>query len=145
MGNDLAQHKIESVLLNKFGETLTKGALTWYSLLPEHSINSFDMLVDSFIKAHAGAWKVQAKKADIFRIALGESELLREFVIRFQKERMLLPAVPDEWAAEGFTKGLNPLSSDASQTMKESLLEFQATTLADLHNRYESKIRIEDD
>ncbi|XP_070057151.1 uncharacterized protein [Nicotiana tomentosiformis] len=91
-GNDLAQHEIESILLKKFGKILTKGALTWYSLLPEHSIDSFEMLADSFIKAHVGARKVQARKADIFRISQGESELLREFVIRFQKERMLLPA-----------------------------------------------------
>ncbi|XP_019232343.1 PREDICTED: uncharacterized protein LOC109213053 [Nicotiana attenuata] len=47
---------------------------------------------------------------------------------------MLLPAVPDEWAAEAFTKGLNPRSSDASQKLKESLLEFQATAWADVHN-----------
>nr|XP_009595067.1 uncharacterized protein LOC104091438 [Nicotiana tomentosiformis] len=58
---------------------------------------------------------------------------------------MLLPPVPDEWTAEAFTKGLNPLSSDVSRKLKESLLEFQATTWADVHNRYESKIRIEDD
>nr|XP_016442968.1 PREDICTED: uncharacterized protein LOC107768361 [Nicotiana tabacum] len=94
-GNDLAPHEIESVLLKKFEETLTNGALTWYSFFPEHSINSFDMLAYYFIKAHAGAKKVQARKANIFRIAQEESELLQEF--------------------------------------------------ADVHNRYESKIRIEDD
>ncbi|XP_070054935.1 uncharacterized protein [Nicotiana tomentosiformis] len=124
MGNDLASHEIESVLLKIFGETLTRGDLTWYSLFPEHSIDSFETLADSFIKAHARARKLQARKADIFRIAQGESELLREYVTRFQKERMLLPVVPDEWAAEAFTKGLNPRSSDASQKLKESLLEF---------------------
>nr|XP_009622700.1 uncharacterized protein LOC104114060 [Nicotiana tomentosiformis] len=134
-GNNLAPHEIESVLLKKFGEALTKGALTWYSLLPEHSIDSFEMLTDSFIKAHVGARKVQARKADIFRIAQGESELLREFVTRFQKERMLLPAVPNEGATETFTKELNPRSFDASRKLKESLLEFQATTWADVHNR----------
>ncbi|XP_070056788.1 uncharacterized protein [Nicotiana tomentosiformis] len=144
-GNDLAPHKIESVLLKVFGETLTKGALTRYSLLPENSIDSFEILANSFIKAHGGARKVQARMSNILRIAQGESELLREFVTRFQKERMLFLAVPDEWAAEAFTKGLNPRSSYASQKLKESLLEFQATTWADIHNRYESKIRIKDD
>ncbi|XP_070014413.1 uncharacterized protein [Nicotiana sylvestris] len=48
-------------------------------------------------------------------------------------------------ALRAFTKGLNPRSSDASQKLKESLLEFQATTWAYIHNRYESKIRIKDD
>ncbi|XP_019226062.1 PREDICTED: uncharacterized protein LOC109207578 [Nicotiana attenuata] len=56
-GNNLAGHEIESVLLKKFGETLTRGGLAWYSLLPEHSIDSFQMLADSFIKAHAGGRK----------------------------------------------------------------------------------------
>ncbi|XP_070048879.1 uncharacterized protein [Nicotiana tomentosiformis] len=133
------------MLLKKFGETLTRGALTWYSLLPEHSIDSFEILEDSFIKAHVGARKVHARKADIFRIAQGESELLREFVTRFQKERMLLPAVPDEWVDEAFTKGLNLRSLDASRKLKESLIEFHAMTWADIHNRYECKLRIEDD
>nr|XP_033508814.1 uncharacterized protein LOC117273731 [Nicotiana tomentosiformis] len=82
-GNGLAQHEIELVLLKRFGETLTKWALTWYSLLLIHSIDSFEMLAYSFIKAHTGARKVQAGKTDIFRILQGESELLREFVIRF--------------------------------------------------------------
>ncbi|XP_070032699.1 uncharacterized protein [Nicotiana tomentosiformis] len=117
--NDLAPYEIESVLLKKFGETLMRGALTWYSLLPEHSIDSFEMLMNSFIKAHAGTKKVQARKADIFRIAQGESELLQDFVTRFQKERMFLPAVPDEWAAEEFTEGLNPRSLDASKKLKK--------------------------
>ncbi|XP_070008537.1 uncharacterized protein [Nicotiana sylvestris] len=144
-GNDLAPHEIESVLLKKFGETPTKETLTWYSLLLKHSIDSFEMLADSFIKSHARAKKVQARKAKLFRIAQGDSELLREFVTRFQKKIMLLPAVIDESADEAFTKGLNPRSSDASQKLKDSLLEFQATTWADVHNRYESKIRIEDE
>ncbi|XP_075085099.1 uncharacterized protein LOC142168330 [Nicotiana tabacum] len=144
-GNDLAPHKIEFLLLRKFCETLTRGVLTWYSLLPEHSIDSFEMLADFFIKAHAGSRKVQARNVDIFRSAQGESELLREYVTRFQKEMMLLLAVLNEWAAEAFTKGLNLRSSDASRRLKESLLEFRATTWADVHNWYELKIRIEDD
>ncbi|XP_019232535.1 PREDICTED: uncharacterized protein LOC109213220 [Nicotiana attenuata] len=81
------------------------------------------VIPDSFIKAHAGARKVQARKVDIFRIAQGESEQLREFVIRFQKERMFFPVVPYEWEAKAFVKGLNPLSSDASNKLKESLIE----------------------
>ncbi|XP_070050113.1 uncharacterized protein [Nicotiana tomentosiformis] len=144
-GNDLDPHEIESALLKKFRETLMKGALTWYSLLSEHSIDFFEKLADSFIKAHVGSRKVQSRKVDIFRIDHGESELLREFVTKFQKERMLLPAVPDEWAAEAFIKGLNSRSSDASRKLKESLLEFQAITWADVHNWYESKIIIGDD
>lgn len=37
------------------------------------------------------------------------------------------------------------LSSDATRKLKESLLEFQATVWDDVHNCYESKIRIKND
>nr|XP_016488809.1 PREDICTED: uncharacterized protein LOC107808756 [Nicotiana tabacum] len=47
-----------------------------------------------------------AEEESLKRIAQGESELLREFVTQFQKERILLPAIPDEWASEAFTKAL---------------------------------------
>ncbi|XP_059290558.1 uncharacterized protein LOC132044087 [Lycium ferocissimum] len=144
-GNDLEDDEIESVSLKKFGETLTKGAMQWYCSLPQHSIPSFELLADAFVKAHAGARKVQARKADIFKIFQRDDERLREFVTRFQRERMLLPPVPDEWATQAFTKGLNSRSSNASNKLKENLLEFSATTWADVHNRYESKIRVEDD
>nr|XP_016432339.1 PREDICTED: uncharacterized protein LOC107758997 [Nicotiana tabacum] len=93
-GNNLAPHEITSVLLTKFGETLTKGDLTLYSLLPEHSIDSFEMLSYSFMKSHAGARKVLEGKDG----ATNRSRRME---------------------AEAFSK--------------------------DVHNRYESKIRIEDD
>ncbi|XP_060217134.1 uncharacterized protein LOC132644560 [Lycium barbarum] len=144
-GNDVEEDEIELVLLKKFGETLSKGALTWYNHQLEHSITSFDMLADAFIKAHVGAKKVQARKADIFRITQRDNELLREFVNRFQKERMELPPVPEEWATQSFTKGLNPQSSTASFKLKKNLLEYEAVTWPDVHNRCESNIRVEDD
>ncbi|XP_060210560.1 uncharacterized protein LOC132637497 [Lycium barbarum] len=103
------------------------------------------MLADAFIKAHAGAKTVQARKADIFRIAQRDDELLREFVNRFQRERMELPPVLEEWAAQAFTKGLNPRRSTTSFKLKDNLLEYEAVTWADVHNRYKFKIWVEDD
>ncbi|XP_070025303.1 uncharacterized protein [Nicotiana sylvestris] len=144
-GNDLTKQEIESVLVKNFGETLTKGALTWYSLLPENSINSFAKLADSFIKAHSGAQKVEKRIEDIFKIKQGDSELLREFVDKFQRERMTLPRVPDNWAAIAFTSNLNEKSSEAMRRLKESLREFPATTWNDVYNRYSTKLRIEED
>lgn len=144
-GNNLTKQEIESVLVKKFGETLTKGVLTWYSLLSENSINSFAELADSFIKAHSGAQKVEKRMEDIFKIKQGGSELLRDFVDRFQRERMTLPRVPDNWAAIAFASNLNDKSSEATRRLKESLREFPATTWNDVYNRYSTKLRIEED
>ncbi|XP_070009726.1 uncharacterized protein [Nicotiana sylvestris] len=144
-GNDLTKQEIASILVKKFGETLTKGALTWYSLLPENSINSFLELADSFIKAHSGAQKAEKRMENIFKIKQGDSELLRELVDRFQRERMTLSRVPDNWAAMAFASILNKKSLEATRRLKESLCEFPAATWNDIYNRYSTKLRIEED
>ncbi|XP_070029969.1 uncharacterized protein [Nicotiana sylvestris] len=74
-----------------------------------------------------------------------DSEMLRELVDRFQCERMMLPRVPDNWAAIAFASNLNGKSSEATRRLKESLCEFPATTWNDVYNRYSTKLRIEED
>ncbi|XP_070020274.1 uncharacterized protein LOC142180892 [Nicotiana tabacum] len=144
-GNDLEDNEIESVLLKKFRETLSKGALIWYHDLPPNSIDSFPMLVDSFVKAHAGAIKIVTRKSDLFKIRQKDNEMLRKFVSRFQAERMDLPPVTDDWVVQAFTQGFNTRSSIVSHQLKQSLLKYPAVTWADVHNRYKSKNRVEDD
>ncbi|XP_070049908.1 uncharacterized protein [Nicotiana tomentosiformis] len=122
-----------------------KGTLTWYSLLPENSINSFAELADSFIKAHWGAQNIDKRIEDIFKVKQGDTELLREFVDRFQRERMMLPQVPDNWVVMAFASNLNEKSSEATRRLKKSLREFPATTWNDVYNRYNTKLRIEED
>uniref|UniRef100_A0A1U7YYF7 Uncharacterized protein LOC104249453 n=1 Tax=Nicotiana sylvestris TaxID=4096 RepID=A0A1U7YYF7_NICSY len=95
--NDLEDDEIESVLVKKFGETLSK---------------------DFFVKAHAGVIKVATRKLDLFKLRQKDNEMLSEFVSRFQMERMDLPPVTDDWAVQAFTQGLNERSSIASQQLK---------------------------
>ncbi|XP_070055439.1 uncharacterized protein [Nicotiana tomentosiformis] len=134
--NDLTKQEIESVLVKTIGKTLTKGALTLYSLLPENSIDSFAELVDSVIKAHSEDQKVEKRMEDIFKIKQGDTELLKEFVDRFQHERMMLPRVPDNWAAMTFASNLNEKISEATRRLKESLRELPATTWNDVYNSF---------
>ncbi|XP_075113214.1 uncharacterized protein LOC142182673 [Nicotiana tabacum] len=95
-GNYLEDDEIESVLLKKFRETISKDAMIWYHNLPPNSIDSFAMLADSLVKAYVGAIKVAITKSDVFKIKQRENEMLREFVSRFQSERMELPLVFDD-------------------------------------------------
>ncbi|XP_070008522.1 uncharacterized protein [Nicotiana sylvestris] len=143
-GNDLEYNKIKSVLLKKFVKTFSKGAIIWYHNLPPNSIESFAMLSDAFVKAHAGAIKVETKKPDFFKVKQRDNEMLREFVSRFHMH-MDLPPLVDDWAIQAFTQGLNPRSSLASHQLKQNLVEYSAITWADVHNRYQSKIKVKDD
>ncbi|XP_060183170.1 uncharacterized protein LOC132613138 [Lycium barbarum] len=136
-GNDLADDERESMLLKKFGETLSKGAMIWYHNLPEHSIDSFAMLADAFVKSHAGAIKVETRKSDLFNVKQQDDETLREFVARFQMERMDLPPVTDNWAVQAFTQGLNSRSSITSMELKQNLIEYPVIAWADVPNRYQ--------
>ncbi|XP_060210452.1 uncharacterized protein LOC132637373 [Lycium barbarum] len=142
-GNDLADDERESVLLKKFGETLSKGVMIWYHNLPEHSIDSFAMLADAFVKAHVEAIKVETRKSDLFNVKQRDDETLREFVARFQMECMDLPPVTDDWAVQAFIQGLHSRSSITYMELKKNMIEYPAIAWADVHNRYQSKIRVE--
>ncbi|XP_070030004.1 uncharacterized protein [Nicotiana sylvestris] len=117
-GNDLEDNEIESVLLKKFGETLSKGSMIWYHNLPPNSIDSFAMFADSFVKVHAGAIKVEARKLGLFKVKQRDNEMLREFMSWFQMEWMDLPPIANDWLVQAFTQGLNVRSSLASQQLK---------------------------
>ncbi|XP_070014015.1 uncharacterized protein [Nicotiana sylvestris] len=144
-GNDLEDDEIESVLLKKFGETLSKGAMIWYHNLPPNSIKSFAMLANSFVKAHVRAIKVETRNSDIFKARQKDNEMLKEFVYRFQIEWMGMPLVIDDCIVQAFTQGLNVRSSVASQQLKQNLIEYPVVTWDDVRNRYQSKIKVEDD
>ncbi|XP_019252749.1 PREDICTED: uncharacterized protein LOC109231544 [Nicotiana attenuata] len=90
-GNDLAKEQVSSILLKKFGEALTGGALTWYSQLPARSIETFEEMADKFVTVHAWAKKAEARVNDIFAIKQSPGEALRDFLARFNRVRMTLP------------------------------------------------------
>ncbi|XP_070029852.1 uncharacterized protein [Nicotiana sylvestris] len=100
---------------------------------------------DAFVKAHVGAIKVAPRKLNVFKIKQRHSEMLREFVSQLQMERMELPTVFDDWAMHAFMQVLNERSSIAYRQLKQNLIEYPAVTWSDVHNRYRSKIRVEND
>nr|XP_016460491.1 PREDICTED: uncharacterized protein LOC107783975 [Nicotiana tabacum] len=123
------------MLLKKFEETLSKGEMIWYHNLPLNSIDSFAMLADAFVKAHARAIKVETRKSNLSKVKQRDNEMLREFVSRFQMKQMDLPPVADDWVVQAFTQGLNPRSSLASHQLKQNLVEYLVVTWANVHNR----------
>nr|XP_016433237.1 PREDICTED: uncharacterized protein LOC107759752 [Nicotiana tabacum] len=81
---------------------------------------------------------------DIFKVKQRNTKLLREFVDRLQRERMMLPRVPDNWAAMASASNLKEKRSEATRRLKESLREFPAKTWNDVYNRYSTKLWIEE-
>ncbi|XP_019242110.1 PREDICTED: uncharacterized protein LOC109222180, partial [Nicotiana attenuata] len=144
-GNDLSKEQVPSVLLKKFGETLTGGALTWYSQLPARLISTFEEMADKFATAHAGAKKDEARVNDIFAIRKTTGEGLRDFVARFNRVRMSLPNVSEGMAIAAFQNGLSRDGSKATKKLLSRLMKYPPTTWEEIHNAYCAEVRADED
>ncbi|XP_019257832.1 PREDICTED: uncharacterized protein LOC109236057 [Nicotiana attenuata] len=144
-GNDLAKEQISSILLKKFGETLTGGALTWYSQLPARSIKTFEKMADKFVTAHAGAKKADARVNDIIVIKQSPGEGLRDFLARFNRVRMTIPNLSEGMAVAAFQNGLNRNGSRATRKLLSWLMKYPPTTWDKIHNAYFAEVRADED
>nr|XP_009617085.1 uncharacterized protein LOC104109467 [Nicotiana tomentosiformis] len=144
-GNDLAKEQVSSILLKKFGKTLTGGALTWYSQLPPRSIEIFEEMVDKFVTAHAGAKMAEARVNDIFAIKQSTGEGLRDFIARFNRVRMTLPNVSEGMDVATFQNGLNRNGSRATRNLLSWLMKYHPTTWDEIYNAYGVEVRADKD
>ncbi|XP_009800038.1 uncharacterized protein [Nicotiana sylvestris] len=144
-GNDLSKEQVPSVMLKKFGETLTGGALTWYSQLLARSISTFEEMADKFATAHAGAKKAETRVNDIFAVRQTTGEGLWDFLARFNRVRMSLLNVSEGMAVTAFQNGLNRNRSKATKKLLSRLMKYPPTTLEEIHNAYCAEVRAYED
>ncbi|XP_070032618.1 uncharacterized protein [Nicotiana tomentosiformis] len=144
-GNDLAKEQASSILLKKFGETLTGGALIWYSQLPACSIETFEEMADKFVMAHAGPKKAEARVNDIFAIKQSPGEELRDFLARLSRVRMTLPNVSEGMVVAAFHNGLNRNGSRATRKLLTRLMKYHPTTWDEIHNAYCAEVCANED
>nr|XP_016483971.1 PREDICTED: uncharacterized protein LOC107804564 [Nicotiana tabacum] len=144
-GNDLAKEQVSYILLKNFGETLTGGALTWYSQLLACSIETFEEMASKFVSAHAGAKKAEARVNDIFTIKQSLGEGLGEFLARFNRVRMTLPNVSEGMVLAAFQNGLNRNGSRATRKLLNQLMKYPPTTWDEIHNAYCADVRANED
>ncbi|XP_019256253.1 PREDICTED: uncharacterized protein LOC109234639 [Nicotiana attenuata] len=144
-GKDLAKEQVSSILLKKFGETLTGGALTWYSQLPARSIKTFEEMADKFVTAHAGSKMAEARVNDIFAIKQSPAEVLRDFLARFNQVSMTLPNASEGMAVVTFQNGLSRNGSRETRKLLSRLMKYPPTTWDEIHNAYRAEIRAYED
>uniref|UniRef100_A0A1U7WAD8 Uncharacterized protein LOC104224274 n=1 Tax=Nicotiana sylvestris TaxID=4096 RepID=A0A1U7WAD8_NICSY len=133
------------MLLKKFGETLTGGALTWYSQLPARSISTFEEMVDKFATAHVGAKKAEARVNDSFVVRQTTGERLWDFLAQFNRVRMSLPNVSEGIAVAAFQNGLNRNRSKETKKLLSRLIKYPSTTWEEIHNAYYAEVRADED
>nr|XP_016462445.1 PREDICTED: uncharacterized protein LOC107785618 [Nicotiana tabacum] len=144
-GDDLAKEQISSILLKKFGETLTGGGLTWYSQLSARSIETLEEMADKFVTAHAGAKKEEARVNDIVAIKQSPGEGQSDFLARFDRVRMTLPNVSEGMVVAAFQNRLNRSGSRATRKLLSRLMKYSPTTWDEIHNAYCAEVRADED
>ncbi|KAL5813135.1 hypothetical protein ACOSQ3_028085 [Xanthoceras sorbifolium] len=74
-----------------FGLSLVGPALQWYTNLPNVFINSFAQLTDTFVEQFASSRKLEKQSDDLYTISQRRGERLRDFVGRFNHEKVSIP------------------------------------------------------
>ncbi|XP_074318675.1 uncharacterized protein LOC141655497 [Silene latifolia] len=95
----------EACMCKGFGSTLSGAALQWFVGLPNKSITSFADLVNAFNQRFAAK---KAEKGQIpHRIVQGFEESTRDYLNRFNKEKVAIPRFDIATAIQAFRRGLH--------------------------------------
>ncbi|XP_038683025.1 uncharacterized protein LOC119983409 [Tripterygium wilfordii] len=81
----------ETCMCKGFGSTLTGPALRWYINLPNGSIASFEKLIETFMVQFSSSWKIHKCSDDLYRLPQRVGESLRDFLSRFNTEKVSIP------------------------------------------------------
>ncbi|XP_031270011.1 uncharacterized protein LOC116128431 [Pistacia vera] len=127
-------------MCKSFSSSLFGPALQWYTNLPNSSINSFAQLTDTFVEQFASDKKLEKLSADLYRVYQKRGEPLREYVSRFNKEKISIPSCNPETAVDAFRKGLLP-----DGELYKELTKLGCTTMEDVLARAVIQIRWEED
>ncbi|XP_038718291.1 uncharacterized protein LOC120011280 [Tripterygium wilfordii] len=130
----------EACMCKGFGSTLTGPALQWYISLPNGNISSFAQLVDTFLVHFSSSKKIQKCSEDLFRVVQRREESTRDFVARFNKERVSIPRCNPETAFRAFKNGLL-----VDRGLYEEIAKYDCQNMEDALARATIQIRWEED
>ncbi|XP_074299127.1 uncharacterized protein LOC141630160 [Silene latifolia] len=86
---------------------LSGSDLQWFVGLPNKSISSFADLVNAFNQQFASSRKPEKQTSDLYRIVQGFEESTRDYLNRFNKEKVSIPRCDIATAIQAFRRGLH--------------------------------------
>ena len=109
-----------------FGSSLIGPALQCFTNLPNNSISSFAQLTNTFVEHFPSSKKLEKLSGDFYHIQQCRSEPLRNYIGRFNREKVTIPFCHQETAVDAFRKGLLP-----NGELYKELTKFKCTSLED--------------
>ncbi|XP_010695646.1 uncharacterized protein LOC104908250 [Beta vulgaris subsp. vulgaris] len=130
----------EACMCKGFGSTLIGPALQWFINLNNGIISSFAQLVNTFNMQFASNRMMEKQASDLHRIVQKSDQSLKEFVNRFNREKVSIPNCDSRTAIEAFKRGLE----EESNLYKE-LTKYPCPTFEDAQAKALAQIRLEED
>ena len=118
-----------------FPTTLKGSAQKWFNSLPNGSITSFLQLAKLFSTRFVAGKRERKTSIHIAKVRQAKEEDLKEYVMRFNREAILIPDLQDGVAYVAFLNGL------LSGRFKFFLIERKVTTLVNVLRRAQDFIQ----
>ncbi|XP_017224963.1 uncharacterized protein LOC108201178 [Daucus carota subsp. sativus] len=130
----------EPCMCKGFGSTLAGPALQWYVSLPNGSIETFADLVDAFNLQFASSRVFEKTTSDLYKIVQGFREPLRDYLTRFNREKVTITNCDTPTAVEAFRRGL-----ERDSPLYDELTKYPCKTLDDVQAKAMAQVRLEED
>ncbi|XP_057780215.1 uncharacterized protein LOC130998827 [Salvia miltiorrhiza] len=130
----------QACMCKGFDSSLTGPALQWYTNLPNYSISSFAQLTDIFVQQYASSRKLEKISEDLYAVVQQRGESLRDYISRFNKEKVSITNCNTQTAVTAFRKGLLPDSD-----LYKDLTKYPCRTMEDVLAKAWAQIKWEED
>ncbi|XP_022873009.1 uncharacterized protein LOC111391959 [Olea europaea var. sylvestris] len=132
------QVALDRVMCKAFPQTLTHAAKDWFSTLEPNSIASFSDLADKFSAFFASSKGIRKTATSLMQLCQGQNETLRDFMKRFNKERLQIPDLHITAVVSALTHAIR------CETFKMSLSKTPPKSVTELLTRGEKYINMEE-
>ncbi|XP_074267040.1 uncharacterized protein LOC141590343 [Silene latifolia] len=115
----------EACMCKGFGSTLSGAALQWFVNLANKYISNFAGLVNVFNQQFASSRKPEKLSSDLYRIVRRFEESTRDYLARFNVEKISIPRCDPTTAFNAFRRGLHRDSDLYKDLTKHSSATFE--------------------
>ncbi|XP_074302957.1 uncharacterized protein LOC141637297 [Silene latifolia] len=130
----------EACMCKGFGSTLSGAAMQWFVGLPNKSISNFADLVNAFNQQFASSRKSEKQTSDLYRIVQGFEESTRDYLNRFNKEKVAILRCDIATAIQAFRRELHQDSD-----LYKDLTKHPCTTFEEVQSKAIDFMRLEED
>ncbi|XP_060968109.1 uncharacterized protein LOC133035811 [Cannabis sativa] len=130
----------EACMCKGFGSSLASPALQWYMNLPNNLISFFAQLTDVFGEQFASSWKLETLLDDLYRIKQRRGESLRDYVARFNAEKVSITTCNVDTTITAFRKGML-----IEFNLYKELTKYPCKTMEDMLAKAWAQIKWEED